>query len=148
MTGTVTDSHQGGWSAARLRWAGFDGLIFSGRAAKPVYAYVHDGEVELHDAADIWGKGAHDTVKHFREIYGEKDLTVMTIGPAGENQVRYSAWVNEDDRVSGRGGTGCVGGNKLLKAVVVKATKNFPKPKEPEAWKSAHIHYETSIIPQ
>ena len=71
LTGTVTDSHHGGWSAARLRWAGFDGLIFKGKAARPTYAYVHDGVVELLDASDVWGKGVHDTVKYFKDIEGE-----------------------------------------------------------------------------
>ena len=72
LTGTVTDSHQGGWSAARLRWAGFDGLLFSGAASKPTYAYVENGTVELRDASDLWGLGAHDTVKHFKEQYGDE----------------------------------------------------------------------------
>jgi aldehyde:ferredoxin oxidoreductase len=138
LTGTVTDSHQGGWSAARLRWAGFDGLLFKGKADKPVYAYVEDGTVELRDASEVWGKGIHDTIKHFKAEYGEKDLTVIAIGQAGENLVRYACWVNEDDRASGRGGTGCVGGSKMLKAVVVKAKKAMPKPANPEAWKPAH----------
>jgi len=138
LTGTVTDSHHGGWSAARLRWAGFDGLIFKGQSAKPVYAYVHDGVVELHDASEVWGKGVHDTVKHFREKYGEKDLTVIAIGQAGENLVKFACWVNENDRASGRGGTGCVGGSKKLKAIVVKAEKKMPKAADKEAWKSAH----------
>jgi aldehyde:ferredoxin oxidoreductase len=138
LTGTVTDSHHGGWSAARLRWAGYDGLIFKGRAEKPVYLYIHDDGAELLDASHLWGKGIHETIAHFRELYGEKDLTVMAIGPAGENLVRYGCWVNEDDRASGRGGTGCVGGSKNLKAVVVKAKKKFPKPKDPDAWKPAH----------
>ncbi len=138
LTGTVTDSHHGGWSAARLRWAGFDGLIFKGQSAKPVYAYVHDGIVELHDASEVWGKGVHDTVKHFKEKYGEKDLTVIAIGPAGENLVKFACWVNENDRASGRGGTGCVGGSKKLKAIVVKAEKKMPKAADKDAWKSAH----------
>lgn len=138
LTGTVTDSHHGGWSAARLRWAGFDGLIFKGQSAKPVYAYVHDGVVELHDASEVWGKGVHDTVKHFKEKYGEKDLTVIAIGPGGENLVRFACWVNENDRASGRGGTGCVGGSKKLKAIVVKAEKKMPKPADKDAWKPAH----------
>ena len=137
LTGTVTDSHHGGWSAARLRWAGFDGLIFKGKAEGPVYAYIEDGKLELRDASDVWGMGVHDTVKHFQGKYGEKDLTVMAIGPAGENQVKFACWVNEDDRASGRGGTGCVGGSKNLKAVVVKAKKKFPKPANKEAWKPA-----------
>jgi aldehyde:ferredoxin oxidoreductase len=138
LTGTVTDSHHGGWSAARLRWAGFDGLIFKGKAAKPTYAYIHDGKLELLDAKEVWGKGVHDTVKYFNDKYGEKDLTVITIGPAGENLVKFACWVNENDRASGRGGTGCVGGSKNLKAIVIKAEKNITKAADREAWKAAH----------
>jgi aldehyde:ferredoxin oxidoreductase len=138
LTGTVTDSHQGGWSAARLRWAGFDGLIFKGKAAKPVYAYVHDGEVELLDAAEVWGKGIHDTVKHFQAKYGEKDLSVIAIGQAGEHLVKFACWLNENDRASGRGGTGCVGGSKNLKAVVIKAEKKLVKAADRDKWKVAH----------
>ncbi len=138
LTGTVTDSHHGGWSAARLRWAGFDGLIFKGKAAKPTYAYIHDGKIELLDASEVWGKGVHDTIKHFKNKYGEKDLTVITIGPAGENLVKFASWINENDRASGRGGTGCVGGSKNLKAVVIKAEKKIVKAANREAWKPAH----------
>ncbi len=138
LTGTVTDSHHGGWSAARLRWAGFDGLIFKGKAAKPVYAYVHDGVVELLDASDLWGKGVHDTVKYFQAKYGEKDLSIIAIGQAGEHLVKFANWVNENDRASGRGGTGCVGGSKNLKAVVIKAEKKMVKAADRDKWKAAH----------
>jgi len=138
LTGTVTDSHHGGWSAARLRWAGYDGLVFKGKAAKPTYVYIHDGEFELLDASEVWGKGVHDTIKHFKEKYGEKDLTVMTIGPAGENLVKFAAWINENDRASGRGGTGCVGGSKNLKAIVIKSAKTIVKSADRNAWKPAH----------
>src|SRR5512136_2574297 len=138
LTGTVTDSHHGGWSAARLRWAGFDGLIFKGKAAKPSYAYVHDGVVEVLDASEVWGKGVHDTIKYFKEKYGEKDLSVIAIGQAGEHLVRFACWINENDRASGRGGTGCVGGSKLLKAVVIKAEKQIVKAANRDAWKPAH----------
>ena len=129
LTGTVTDSHHGGWSAARLRWAGFDGLVFKGKSEKPVYAYVTEDKVELLDASEIWGKGVHDTIKFFQEKYGKgrKDLSVITIGPAGENLVKFACWINENDRASGRGGTGCVGGSKNLKAVVIDAKKNITK---------------------
>jgi aldehyde:ferredoxin oxidoreductase len=71
-------------------------------------------------------------------MYGEKDVSIISIGQAGEKLSRFACWVNEDDRASGRGGTGCVGGSKNLKAVVVKAKKNFPKPKNADAWKAAH----------
>jgi aldehyde:ferredoxin oxidoreductase len=138
LTGTVTDSHHGGWSAARLRWAGFDGLIFQGKADKPVYAYVTQDKVELLDASEVWGMGVHDTVKFFQNKYGEKDLSVITIGQAGEKLVKFACWMNEDDRASGRGGTGCVGGSKNLKAVVVDAKKKITKAENRDAWKPAH----------
>ncbi|OGO27344.1 MAG: aldehyde ferredoxin oxidoreductase [Chloroflexi bacterium RBG_16_52_11] len=138
LTGTMTDSHHGGWSAARLRWSGLDGLIFKGKADKPVYVYIENGEVDIRDASEVWGKGIHDTVKYFQAKYGEKDLSVIAIGQAGEKLARFACWVNENDRASGRGGTGCVGGSKNLKAVVIKATKKMPKAVNREAWKKAH----------
>lgn len=138
LTGTITDSHHGGWSAARLRWAGFDGLIFEGKASKPVYAYITDEKMELLDASEVWGKGVHETVKFFQNKYGEKDLSVISIGQAGENLVKFACWVNEDDRASGRGGTGCVGGSKNLKAIVIKAEKKLVKAADREKWKAAH----------
>ena len=136
LTNTICDSHHGGWSAARLRWCGFDGLIFKGKADGPVYAYVHDGEVELLDASEVWGKGVHDTVKFFQDKYGEKDLSVIAIGQAGEKLSLFACWINEDDRASGRGGTGCVGGSKNLKAIVIKAVKAMPKAEDRAAWKA------------
>jgi aldehyde:ferredoxin oxidoreductase len=70
LTGTVTDSHHGGWSAARLRWAGFDALLVTGASEKPVYLYVENGKVEIRDASHLWGKGVHETIKHFQDEYG------------------------------------------------------------------------------
>lgn len=138
LTGTITDSHIGGWSAARLRWSGFDGLIFKGKASTPVYVYVHDGQVEILDASDLWGKGIHECMSILKERYGGKDLSITAIGRAGENLARFACWVNENDRAAGRGGTGCVGGSKNLKAIVVHASKQLPKAKDRDAWKPAH----------
>jgi len=137
LTGTVTDSHHGGWSGARLKWSGFDGLIFEGQSDDPVYAVVEDGEIELRDASHVWGKGVHETRETLEEevegSYG-KNLSCMAIGPGGENEVRHACIVNEDDRASGRGGTGCVMGNKGLKAVVVKAGTDMPKPADSDTF--------------
>jgi len=135
LTGTVTDSHQGGWTAARLRWAGIDGLIFKGCAERPVYAFVEDGRVELRDASELWGKGIHETIRILKERYGEKDLSVSVIGQAGENRVRFAAWVNEDDRAFGRGGTGAVGGSKQLKAIVIRGARKTSQVADPDTWK-------------
>jgi len=151
LTETVTDSHQGGWTAARLRWAGLDGLVVSGRAERPVYAFVEDGRVELRDASDVWGKGIHETVAFFRERYGEKDLSVCAIGPSGENRGRFAAWVNEDDRAFGRGGTGAVGGDKNLKAIVIRAAHAKSEDLDAAQWKQVrrdmldHIRDEKNI---
>jgi aldehyde:ferredoxin oxidoreductase len=135
LTGTVTDSHQGGWAAARLRWAGFDGLIFAGRAERPVYAYVEDGEIQIRDASEVWGRGVHDAVRFFRERHGEKDLSVCAIGPAGENLASFATWINEDDRAFGRGGTGAVGGSKKLKAIVIRSRRQTSQVDDPDTWK-------------
>jgi aldehyde:ferredoxin oxidoreductase len=141
LTGTVTDSHHGGWSGARLKWAGFDGLLFEGTADSPVYAFVEDGEVELRDASDLWGQGVHATVEELEErhegSYG-KNLSTMAIGEGGENGVKYACIVNEDDRASGRGGTGAVMGSKNLKAVVVKSTTKMQQPADPETFREGH----------
>ncbi|RBI64109.1 aldehyde ferredoxin oxidoreductase [halophilic archaeon] len=141
LTNTVTDSHHGGWSGARLKWSGFDGLLFEGEADDPVYAFVEDGEVELRDASHLWGKGVHETRDTIEEevegSYG-KNLSMMAVGPAGENQVRYACIMNEDDRASGRGGTGAVMGSKNLKAVVVKSTTKMPQPADSETFQKGH----------
>ncbi|HYB66775.1 MAG TPA: aldehyde ferredoxin oxidoreductase family protein [Candidatus Acidoferrales bacterium] len=147
LTGTVTDSHHGGWSGARLRWAGFDGLIFRGQATKPVYAYVENGKVTLKDASHLWGKNVHDTVKATMGEYGKNDTSVVTIGQAGEKLVRFAAAVNENDRASGRGGTGAVMGWKKLKCLVIKGTiKEKPKPTRPEEFKKAVALANTAIV--
>ncbi|WP_267640810.1 aldehyde ferredoxin oxidoreductase family protein [Haloarchaeobius amylolyticus] len=141
LTNTVTDSHHGGWSGARLKWAGFDGLLFEGQADEPVYAVVEDGELELHDAGDLWGKTTHETRDVLEErhegSYG-KNMSIMAIGEGGENEVRYACIINEDDRASGRGGTGCVMGNKNLKAILIKSGTKMPKPKDPETFQQGH----------
>ncbi|WP_442596087.1 aldehyde ferredoxin oxidoreductase family protein [Neobacillus sp. D3-1R] len=140
LTGTVTDSHMGGWTAARLKWAGIDNIIFKGKSDKPVYLYIENGQAELRDASDLWGKSTRATVQAFKDKYGADDLSVMTIGQAGENKVRFAGFMNEHDRAAGRGGTGAVAGFKLLKAIVIKATQkgNMPEAKNADEYKEAN----------
>ncbi len=148
LTGTVTDSHIGGWSAARLKWAGVDNIIFSGKSEKPVYLYIQNGEAELKDAGALWGLSTRDTIKALKAEYGEEDLSVMTIGQAGENLVRFSGFMNEHDRAAGRGGTGAVAGYKNLKAVVIKAAQkgNMPEPKLKEEYKKANSNAVKALL--
>ena len=138
LTGTVTDSHMGGWTAAKLKWAGFDGLLIKGKAERPVYLYVEDGEVSIHDASAVWGMDTNDAIKATCRTSHGDDCSVMAIGPAGENLVRFGNFMNENERSAGRGGTGAVAGSKNLKAIVIKGDKkNQPKPADRAAFKDA-----------
>ncbi|WP_059172158.1 aldehyde ferredoxin oxidoreductase family protein [Bacillus sp. FJAT-27445] len=140
LTGTVTDSHMGGWTAARLKWSGFDNIIFKGKSDKPVYLYIEDGKAELRDASAEWGTSTRATVKAMKDRYGAEDLSVMAIGQAGENTVRYASFINEHDRAAGRGGTAAVAGYKKLKAIVIKAVQkgNMPQPALENEYKEAN----------
>lgn len=140
LTGTVTDSHMGGWTAARLKWAGVDNVIFKGKSDRPVYLYIENGVAELRDASDLWGMGTRGTVQAMKDRYGADDLSVMTIGQAGENGVRYAGFMNEHDRSAGRGGTGAVAGYKKLKAIVIKAAQkgNMPEPAQKDEYTQAN----------
>lgn len=148
LTGTVTDSHIGGWTAARLKWAGIDNIIVKGKSKKPVYLYIENGHAELRDAIAVWGKGTRDTVKVMQNQYGEEDLSVLTIGEAGENQVRFASFINEHDRAAGRGGTGAIAGFKKLKAIVIKASQkgNMPEPKRKDDYQKANRKAVKAII--
>ena len=148
LTGTVTDSHHGGWSGARLKWAGMDGLLFEGEADHPVYAVVEDGEVELRDAEHVWGMTTHEAREVLEEeVEGQygKNLSYMGIGPGGEKGVKYACIINEDDRASGRGGTGCVMGAKNLKAVMVKSGTDMPEPAAPETFQEGTSEAMTAV---
>lgn len=137
LTNTIVDSHIGGWTAAKLKWSGFDGLNIKGKAANPVYLYVEEGNIEIKDAADLWGKGVHDTLATLRERHGE-DIALLAIGQAGENKVRFACLINEDDRSAGRGGMGCVAGSKNLKAIVIRGDmKNMQQPANKEKFDAA-----------
>ncbi|MEH7375338.1 aldehyde ferredoxin oxidoreductase family protein [Neobacillus drentensis] len=140
LTGTVTDSHIGGWTAARLKWAGVDNIIFSGKSDKPVYLFIEDGKAELRDASNLWGTSTRAFIQAMKDEHGEEDLSVMTIGQAGENTVRFAAFINEHDRAAGRGGTAAVAGYKKLKAIVIKAAQkgNMPQPKLDADYKDAN----------
>ncbi|NTW71610.1 MAG: aldehyde ferredoxin oxidoreductase family protein [Eubacteriaceae bacterium] len=121
LTGTVASSNSGGYWGAELKFAGYDAIIFEGKAEKPVYLNIVDGEVEIKDASAIWGKRVDETTTMLEEIHGKK-ARVSTIGPAGENLSKMAAIMNERGRAAGRSGVGAVMGSKNLKAVVVRGS--------------------------
>lgn len=118
-TGCWLDSAAGGFWGPELKFAGYDGIIVSGRAEKPVYIWINDGEVEIRDASDLWGESNQATESVLKGRLGDKSIRVVTIGPAGERAIPL-AGVYTEGRAAGRGGAGAVMGSKNLKAIAVR----------------------------
>jgi len=95
LTGYFGSTNMGGFFSPELRFAGFDHLVIKGKAKKPSYLWIHNGEIEIRDASKIWGKGVRDTQEALREEMGDHDIKAMVIGLAGENMVRYANVMTE-----------------------------------------------------
>jgi len=122
LTNGVGSSNMGGFFGPELCFAGFHHLLFKGKAATPVYLYVHNGEMELRDARHLWGQDCFETQKLIREELGNEEIKVMCVGPAAENLVRYANVRTGLKNTGGRSGVGCVWGSKNLKAIAVRGT--------------------------
>ena len=125
LTGAYGEAEAGGFWGPELKFAGFDAVIITGKAEKPCYLWIHDGEVEIRSAEKIWGLETGPAQERIREELKEKRARVALIGPAGENRVRYACVVNELKHANGRTGMGAVMGSKLLKAIAVRGTKKM-----------------------
>jgi aldehyde:ferredoxin oxidoreductase len=118
-----SDSNSGGHFAPELKFAGYDHIVFRGRANKPVYLWIDDEHVELRSANHMWGKDVWETDKMLKEELRDPGIKTSVIGPAGERLVRFAAIINDRTRAAGWGGIGPVMGSKNLKAVAVRGTK-------------------------
>ncbi|MFN2188946.1 MAG: aldehyde ferredoxin oxidoreductase family protein, partial [Candidatus Promineifilaceae bacterium] len=123
LTGAIGDSQCGGFWPAEFKFAGFDAIVIKGKAEKPVYLWIHDGQYELRDASHLWGKITGKAEKAIKEELGDDKIEVLQIGPAGEKMVRFAAIMNMSNRANGRTGLGAVMGSKNLKAVAVRGKK-------------------------
>lgn len=121
LTGGLASSEVGGYWGSELRRAGYDAIVVTGRAPAPVYLWVHDGQAELRDATHLWGLDVGPAEDALQAAHGGKRVRTCLIGPAGENQVRFAAVVNDRSHFAGRGGLGAVMGAKNLKGVAVLA---------------------------
>lgn len=126
MTGIWGESNTGGFLGPELRFAGYDGLVITGKAGKPAWLAVVDGQAALHDAADLWGLDAYVTQERIREQMNVPKARVACIGVAGERQVKMAAVMNDHGRAAGRTGMGAVMGSKNLKAIAVRGTSAVP----------------------
>ena len=119
-TGGKGSANFGGHFGPELKYAGFDHVVIIGRAEKPVYLWICDGQAEIRDAESLWGKTTYETEEILRRELGDDRIEVATIGPAGENLVRGSCVVGDLAKVAGGSGVGCIMGSKNLKALVVR----------------------------
>jgi len=115
-----TYSGFGGVFPAKMKYAGYDSIVISGKADGPVYLSIHDGAVEIKAANDLWGVDTFETQKVL--MNDEPEASVLAIGPAGENLSRVAVILSETKFAAGQGGFGAVMGSKNLKAIAVRGT--------------------------
>jgi aldehyde:ferredoxin oxidoreductase len=125
VTGYLGSSNFGGFFASELKFAGYDHVVITGKAKSPVYIWIHDDDVEIRDAAPLWGKDTYQAPDIIREEVGNPEAKVACIGPAGENLVSFATIQHELGHGAGRTGMGAVMGSKNLKAVAVRGTKGL-----------------------
>ena len=125
LTSAFGEAEAGGWWIPELKFAGFDAIHIRGRAKRPVYLWIHEGETEIRDASPIWGKFSKETQEEIRRELKDDRIRIALIGPAGERTVRSACILNELKHVNGRTGLGAVMGSKNLKAIAVRGRKRM-----------------------
>jgi len=140
LTGGIASSNCGGSFGSMLKRAGFDGLIITGRAAKPSRIEITDGVISVYEAEDLWGLDTEKVQEKLPSQHGK-----LVIGPAGENLVRYACSVS-GERVAGRCGSGAVLGSKNIKALTAYGTKKceIAKPEKFKKFTKKWIKFITS----
>jgi aldehyde:ferredoxin oxidoreductase len=125
LTGIIGRGTFGGWWGPRLKRAGFEAVVVRGEADRPVYLWIDDEGVEVRSAQHLWGRDTWETADALKGELGN-EVSVLSIGQAGENLVRFACPVADYDHAPGRSHTGCVMGAKRLKAIAVRGTKEVP----------------------
>lgn len=126
LTSIWGEANTGGFFGPELRFAGYDGVVITGQAKKPVWLSIVNGRAELHDAADLWGSDSYAVQEQVRQAMGEPKARVACIGAGGENLVKMASVMNDRGRAAGRTGMGAVMGSKKLKAIGVRGSANVP----------------------
>jgi len=131
LTGILGGSNLGGSLAAIMKYAGVDALIVRGASKEPVYLVVEGGSIEFRSASHLWGLDSIEAEEILQRDHG-RDTAVLTIGPAGENLVRFASINHDRWRQFGRTGGGAVMGSKRLKAIVFKPVRRDVEVAKPE----------------
>ncbi|MBI3762836.1 MAG: aldehyde ferredoxin oxidoreductase family protein [Chloroflexi bacterium] len=116
----IGDAQCGGFFPAEMKFAGFDGIVVRGKAGRPLYLWLHDGEAEFRDASHLWGHTTTEVDEILKKELGDDKIEIAQCGPAGEKLSRLASIINMGNRANGRTGMGAVMGSKNLKAVVVR----------------------------
>jgi len=124
----VGEAKSHGHFGTELKRAGYDAVIFKGKAEKPVYLWIDDDAVQLMDAKHLWGKSTGETEDAIKAELKDHYIRVATIGVAGEKLVRIACIMNDKTRAAGRCGLGAVMGSKNLKAIAVRGSKDIAVP--------------------
>jgi len=122
ISGFIGDSNVCTDFGIELKRAGYDVIVFHGKADKPVYVWIEDDNVEIRSAEHLWGKTTWETQRIVKKDVGDPYAPVLAIGPAGENLVKFASIISGLGRAAGRCGIGTVMGSKLLKAIAVRGT--------------------------
>ena len=125
LTGAFSDSYAGGYFGQELKYAGYDVVIISGKAKKPVYIWIDDEDIDIKPADHLWGMDTYEVYKVLKKEAGDETAKISCIGPAGERKVRFALIDCEYHRQAGRCGTGAVMGSKNIKAIVARGTKDI-----------------------
>ncbi|MFC1990704.1 aldehyde ferredoxin oxidoreductase family protein [Chloroflexota bacterium] len=123
LTGILGDGNAGGHFSVEMKRAGYDHIVFTGMAEHPVYLWVQNDRVELRPANHLWGKTTPETDEAIHRELGDPWIKIASIGPGGENLVRYASIIFDRCHAVGRTGMGAVMGSKNLKAVAVRGIK-------------------------
>jgi aldehyde:ferredoxin oxidoreductase len=123
LTGAIGDSQCGGFFPAEMKFSGFDAVVITGRAERPVYLFLHDGEAEFRPADHLWGKFTYEVESAIKAELGDDKVEIAQCGPGGEKLIRYASIINMSNRANGRTGMGAIMGSKNLKAVVVRGSQ-------------------------
>jgi len=135
LTNAVACSNSGGFFGAELKMAGWDMIIFEGKAASPVYLHILDGDAHLHPADDLWGKSVWEADKMLHAKVQDPQTRMAMVGRSAEEGCLYAAVVNDLHRAAGRSGVGTVMASKNLKAVAVRGTLGVGNINDPQRFK-------------
>ncbi|MHA1767724.1 MAG: aldehyde ferredoxin oxidoreductase family protein [Promethearchaeota archaeon] len=133
LTGRIGFGISSGSVGAQMRRAGYDLLIFTGKAPEPVFLFFDDDAIQIIPCKDtVWGKDTWTTEEEIRNMFGDQRISVMACGQAGEKLCKLACITNDRARQVGRTGLGAVMGSKNLKAIAFRGTKSIQiaKPKE------------------